>query len=305
MRVRARPAGRRLVPPGRYIGHGHSGVPGQRAHRTAVRGRTDLGQHPDQVGRDASQGSRPGQQLPATGPIHAHHRHRMRRGRRPARRRPRPRSRAGSAAPRTARQSRASASWLSGIPARARRIPHSWARRRGIAPFLSSAQALHRRAASVTASGQSGTPAGGQFEPAGGDRAKRYASERCEDHLGQREQVGRPFEQLVADRGARYRLPYRRQRRLLTGVVPAGIGGGDDGGAGGARTAGMVAPLRRAAVRSEPGSRPAGMTLALEPVPAPRAGARWPHRRGLRRSGRGRARRSGPGPGRRARRSRP
>jgi hypothetical protein len=76
------------------------------------------------------------------------------------------------------RQSRASASWLKGVPARARRMPHSWTRRRGIAPFLSSAQAHHCRAASATASGQSGTSAGGQFEPAGGDRAKRYASER-------------------------------------------------------------------------------------------------------------------------------
>jgi hypothetical protein len=31
----------------------------------------------------------------------------------------------------------------------------------------------------MTASGQSGTSAGGQFEPAGGDRANRYASDRC------------------------------------------------------------------------------------------------------------------------------
>src|SRR5262245_3669569 len=53
----------------------------------------------------------------------------------------------------------------------------------GTEPRRSSTQPLHSRPASTTASHQSSAPAGGHCTPAGGDNAKRKASERSSSTL--------------------------------------------------------------------------------------------------------------------------
>ena len=78
-----RAAATHLVPPGLYTGTVHAGVARERAQRGAVRGRQDLWQHSDKVRRDAAQGSRPGQQLPAARSIEEAVSIGLRRGQRP------------------------------------------------------------------------------------------------------------------------------------------------------------------------------------------------------------------------------
>jgi hypothetical protein len=188
------------------------------------------------------------------------------------------------------RQSRASVRSSSGIPARARTTPHSRARRPGIAPFRSSAQASHRRAASVTASGQSGKSAGGQLESAGGERAKRYASERWRitsvsastsgGHSSSSSPIMVPATSCHTDPGVGAVGPSQPGSARVTTVVVAD-----------ASAAGMTAPYAGAG-RSV---RAAGMPRGRRPKPS---GA-------LRRLVRGRAQRPEREPGRPVRRPPP
>src|SRR5215469_5640417 len=76
------------------------------------------------------------------------------------------------------RGARPSARCSSGVMARSRNALHSSARRCGTLPWGASSELLHCRAASATAPGQSKKRRGGQVNPAFGDRANRYASER-------------------------------------------------------------------------------------------------------------------------------